>query len=124
MKAIGIVKHIDNGPSIALKHIISHPCIRVRHLALNNQVRVRVRLHMFYLMATVIHKPIPIGQLRICFSILNRQLSVITQRSTIIVSTVNYLHLSVISRYSSNYIEEDQTTNLLIVLCWPRGCIW
>jgi hypothetical protein len=85
-------------------------------LALNDEIGIGVRLHMLDLMSNVIDKSVSIWKFRIGFCVLDRKLSVVRKRSTIVVRSIDDLHLSEVSWYSRADVKEDETTYLWIVL--------
>lgn len=124
MESIGEIKQINNRPSIAFEHVISSTSSRIRNLTLNNQVGIWMRLNMLNLMTNIINKSVSVWHFRICFRILNWQLSIVTKRSSVVIGSVYNLHLSKVSWNSRNNIKEQQTSKFWIILDRSRSCVW
>lgn len=78
---------------------------------------------MFDLMPNIIHKSVSIWHFRIRLCVLNWKLSIIREWTSIVESSIDYLHLSIFSWDSSNNVKEDQTSHLWIIFDRPSSCI-
>ena len=64
-------------------------------------------LNMLYLVPDVVHESISVRHFRVCLGVLDGQLAIVGEGASVVIGSVNYLHLSKISRNSGYNIKEN-----------------
>lgn len=73
---------------------------------------------MFDLMPDIKHEPVSIRHFRVCFCVLNGQLTVVRKGAAIVERPVDDLHLTIISGDSRANVKENKEADLWVVLSW------